>query len=113
MSSLATSPEISLTAIAGEVERGQRIDVDEARWLWQHASDAELRALAARVRGRFYVPGSCTYMVMRIINYTNVCVPQCDDCAFYRLPGQAGGYVMEQEQVFAKLDELLALGGDL
>jgi cyclic dehypoxanthinyl futalosine synthase len=50
---------------------------------------------------------------MRIINYTNVCVAQCDYCAFYRLPGQAGGYVMEQEQVFAKLDELLALGGDL
>jgi cyclic dehypoxanthinyl futalosine synthase len=52
-------------------------------------------------------------MVMRIINYTNVCVAQCDYCAFYRLPGQEGGYVMEQEEVFAKLDELLALGGDL
>jgi cyclic dehypoxanthinyl futalosine synthase len=52
-------------------------------------------------------------MVMRIINYTNVCVAQCDYCAFYRLPGQPGGYVMEQAEVFAKLDELLALGGDL
>jgi cyclic dehypoxanthinyl futalosine synthase len=40
-------------------------------------------------------------------------VAQCDYCAFYRLPGQEGGYVMAQEQVFAKLDELLALGGDL
>ena len=26
-------------------------------------------------------------MVMRIINYTNVCVAQCDYCAFYKLPG--------------------------
>jgi cyclic dehypoxanthinyl futalosine synthase len=52
-------------------------------------------------------------MVMRIINYTNVCVAQCDYCAFYRLPGQDGGYVLSQKQVFAKLDELLALGGDL
>jgi cyclic dehypoxanthinyl futalosine synthase len=50
---------------------------------------------------------------MRIVNYTNVCVAQCDYCAFYKLPGQAGGYVLSQEQVFAKLDELLALGGDL
>ena len=52
-------------------------------------------------------------MIMRIINYTNVCVAQCDYCAFYRLPGQDGGYVMSQDQVFRKLDELLELGGDL
>jgi cyclic dehypoxanthinyl futalosine synthase len=52
-------------------------------------------------------------MVMRIINYTNVCVAQCDYCAFYKLPGQQGGYVLSREAVFAKLDELLALGGDL
>ncbi len=38
---------------------------------------------------------------------------QCDYCAFYRLPGEDGGYVMSDAQVFAKLDELLALGGDL
>jgi cyclic dehypoxanthinyl futalosine synthase len=112
MSSLAT-PEISVAAIAAKVELGHRIDVAEARWLWQNASDAELRAMAGRVRDRFHAPSRCTYMVMRIINYTNVCVAQCDYCAFYRLPGQEGGYVMEQEAVFAKLDELLALGGDL
>jgi cyclic dehypoxanthinyl futalosine synthase len=112
MSSLAT-PEISVAAIAAKVELGHRIDVAEARWLWQNASDAELRTLAEKVRDRFHAPGACTYMVMRIINYTNVCVAQCDYCAFYRLPGQEGGYVMAQEQVFAKLDELLALGGDL
>jgi cyclic dehypoxanthinyl futalosine synthase len=52
-------------------------------------------------------------MIMRIINYTNVCVAQCDYCAFYKLPGQPGGYVLSQPEVFAKLDELLALGGDL
>jgi len=112
MSSLAT-PEISVAAIAAKVELGHRIDVAEARWLWQNASDEELRALAGKVRDRFHAPDACTYMVMRIINYTNVCVAQCDYCAFYRLPGQEGGYVMAQEQVFAKLDELLALGGDL
>jgi cyclic dehypoxanthinyl futalosine synthase len=52
-------------------------------------------------------------MVMRIVNYTNVCVAQCDYCAFYKLPGQDGGYVLSQDEVFAKLDELLVLGGDL
>src|SRR5919204_661859 len=52
-------------------------------------------------------------MVMRIINYTNVCVAQCDYCAFYVLPNQAGGYVLSRDEVFAKIDELLDFGGDL
>ena len=50
---------------------------------------------------------------MRIINYTNVCVAQCDYCAFYVLPNQDGGYVLSREDVFAKIDELLEAGGDL
>src|SRR3989440_11125456 len=52
-------------------------------------------------------------MVMRIINYTNVCVAQCDYCAFYVLPNQDGGYVLSREDVFAKIDELVEFGGDL
>jgi len=52
-------------------------------------------------------------MVMRIINYTNVCVAQCDYCAFYVLPNAGGGYVLSRDQVFAKIDELLSVGGDL
>jgi cyclic dehypoxanthinyl futalosine synthase len=104
---------LTLTEISAKVEQGMRIDVEDARWLWQNASVTELQRLAAVVRARFHAPGECTYMVMRIINYTNVCVAQCDYCAFYKLPTQSGGYVMSQEQVFAKLDELTALGGDL
>jgi cyclic dehypoxanthinyl futalosine synthase len=92
---------------------GERISQDEARWLWENASDQEMRELASTVRARFHPATACTYMVMRIVNYTNVCVAQCDYCAFYRLPGHAEGYVLSQEAVFAKLDELLQLGGDL
>jgi cyclic dehypoxanthinyl futalosine synthase len=113
MSRSAASLDSTLTGIAGKVTQGGRIDRDEAKWLWEHASDAELCSLAATVRDRFHAPDSCTYMVMRIINYTNVCVAQCDYCAFYKLPSQDGGYVLSHEDVFAKLDELLALGGDL
>jgi cyclic dehypoxanthinyl futalosine synthase len=115
VSLLASNPAevVTLPAIRGKIARAERISVDEAHWLWQHASDAELRELAQRVRGRFHPADACTYMVMRIINYTNVCVAQCDYCAFYKLPSQEGGYVLSQEQVFAKLDELRALGGDL
>jgi cyclic dehypoxanthinyl futalosine synthase len=90
-----------------------RLGVDDARRLWLEASDDELRSLAAEARARYHEPDRATYMVMRIINYTNVCVAQCDYCAFYVLPNQDGGYVLSRGQVFDKIDELLELGGDL
>ena len=90
-----------------------RIDVQEARRLWLEASDQELVERAQAVRGRWHRPDHATYMVMRIVNYTNVCVAQCDYCAFYVLPNQDGGYVLSREDVFAKIDELVDLGGDL
>src|SRR5262249_53962360 len=90
-----------------------RITTDEARELWLHASDDELKALAGNVRARYHEPKRATYMVMRIINYTNVCVAQCDYCAFYVLPNRPGGYVLSRDEVFAKIDELLDFGGDL
>ncbi|WP_263408468.1 radical SAM protein [Terriglobus tenax] len=102
-----------LGAIRGAILAGERMDVSAARWLWEHATDAELQELSTVVRDRFHPQHRCTYMIMRIINYTNVCVAQCDYCAFYKLPGQEGGYVMAQDEVFAKLDQLLTLGGDL
>jgi cyclic dehypoxanthinyl futalosine synthase len=90
-----------------------RITTGEARELWLGASDDELKALAGETRAVYHRPGHATYMVMRIINYTNVCVAQCDYCAFYVLPNQGGGYVLSRDQVFAKIDELIDVGGDL
>jgi cyclic dehypoxanthinyl futalosine synthase len=90
-----------------------RVDIDEARRLWLEAADQELVERAQAVRARWHRPDHATYMVMRIVNYTNVCVAQCDYCAFYVLPNQDGGYVLTREDVFAKIDELVDLGGDL
>ena len=113
MSNRGASLDVSFAEIDSKVSEGARLGREEARWLWENATDGELRSLAGKVRERFHAPGSCMYMVMRIINYTNVCVAQCDYCAFYKLPTQEGGYVLSHEDVFRKLDELLALGGDL
>jgi len=103
----------TLAEIAAGVADGDRIDADDAALLWEEASDDELRRLALLVRDRWHEPSRATYMVMRIINYTNVCVAQCDYCAFYVLPNRDGGYVLSHAEVFAKIDELLELGGDL
>src|SRR4051794_28249341 len=110
---MASTTLPDLRAVAATVESGGRITAEDAAALWHHASDDELKRLAQLVRARWHRPGRATYMVMRIINYTNVCVAQCDYCAFYVLPNQAGGYVMTRDDVFAKIDELLEGGGDL
>jgi cyclic dehypoxanthinyl futalosine synthase len=102
-----------LHEISARIESGERITTAEAATLWRHAPDEELQRLAGLVRARYHEPDRATYMVMRIINYTNVCVAQCDYCAFYVLPNQEGGYVLSREDVFAKIDELLDVGGDL
>jgi cyclic dehypoxanthinyl futalosine synthase len=102
-----------LREIEEKLSSGGRIGTDEARWLWRNAPDEDLKRLAQIVRGRYHAPDAATYLIMRIVNYTNVCVARCDYCAFYRLPKDPDTYVLPREAVFAKIDELIEAGGDL
>jgi cyclic dehypoxanthinyl futalosine synthase len=53
-----------------------------------------------------------TFVVDRNINYTNICYTYCKFCAFYREPGDTKeGYLRSEEEIFDKIEELLALGG--
>jgi cyclic dehypoxanthinyl futalosine synthase len=74
-------------------------------------SDAELCRLADRFRESRHPDGVVTYVIDRNINYTNVCTSICNFCAFYRSPGEAGGYVLSHDAIFRKVEETLALGG--
>jgi cyclic dehypoxanthinyl futalosine synthase len=53
-----------------------------------------------------------TYNIDRNVNYTNVCSAVCDFCAFYRKAGDAEAYVLSREELYKKIEETLALGGD-
>src|SRR3954451_9810734 len=53
-----------------------------------------------------------TYNIDRNINYTNVCAAVCDFCAFYRKTGDADAYVLPREELYKKIEETVALGGD-
>jgi cyclic dehypoxanthinyl futalosine synthase len=74
---------------------------------------ALLSSLASHRKAAFHDPKEATYLIMAIVNYTNVCVARCDYCSFYRLPHQAGTYLLNFDQVCAKIDELIAYGGQL
>jgi len=98
--------------IAEKVYDNQRLSPEDARRLWAHPDLTELGMLADHVRQRLHPERVVTYNVGRNINYTNVCWVKCDFCAFYRQPGSPEGYVLPREQIFAKIDELVAFGGE-
>lgn len=99
-------------SIDKKVSSGERITDKEALYLYQDASLEDLSRWATAVRNRFNPENEVTYLIMRIINYTNICVALCDYCSFYRLPKSPEGYVLTKEAMHSKIDEILALGGD-
>jgi len=109
---MAIQTEQTSKEIRQQLEDGKRLERAQAEWLWHNASDQELSELSKIVRGRFFKPDEATYLLMRIINYTNVCVAKCDYCSFYRLPKDKDGYIRDKEYIFSKIDELVAVGGN-
>lgn len=102
-----------LDTITAKVQRRESISVSDARWLFEHASDSVLRDLATAVKTRFHSHDEASYLIMAIVNYTNVCVARCDYCSFYRFPGQPDTYLLSTDQVCEHIDALKDLGGQL
>jgi len=73
--------------------------------------DDDLRQMADHRRKELHPDGVVTYVVDRNINYSNVCTSICNFCAFYRSPGEEGGYVLSYDEIFRKVEETLELGG--
>lgn len=102
-----------LDTIRAKIDARASVSPDEAAWLFENADDADLRDLATRVKARFNPVDEATYLIMAIVNYTNVCVARCDYCSFYRFPGDDDTYLLSTEQVCDKIDALTAHGGQL
>ena len=94
---------IDMKSIQNKVNSNQRINSQEAKWLYLNAGDNDLKNLSQVVRGRFHNANEATWTMMCIINFTNICVAKCDFCAFYRLPHQDGTYTLNPEQLIKKV----------
>jgi cyclic dehypoxanthinyl futalosine synthase len=97
--------------VAGKVLSGQRLSRQEGLALLRDADLLELGMLADAVRQRLHPEGVVTYIIDRNINYTNVCTAQCAFCAFYRDLPSKEGYLLSKEQLAAKIEETMDLGG--
>ena len=106
---VAASSKIDL--IADKVFAGERLTADDALALYHHPNLGELAALADFQRRRRVPSNVVTYVIGRILNYTNVCWVRCNFCAFYRVPGDAEGYLHSDEAILDKVRDTVEKGG--
>jgi cyclic dehypoxanthinyl futalosine synthase len=98
--------------IASKVRDGGRVSAAEALELYREAPTHLLGRLADSIRQHRHPDGIVTYIIDRNVNYTNVCVARCNFCAFYRPVGSSEGYVLGFAEIFQKIDETIAVGGN-
>ena len=88
-----------------------RMSIDEAVELIESAPLHELGAMAYAKKRELHPEKITTFIVDRNINYTNVCWVDCKFCAFYRHAREDEAYVLSFEEIGAKIEELIAIGG--
>jgi cyclic dehypoxanthinyl futalosine synthase len=105
------APSTSFDFVADKVYSGERLTSEDALILFRHPNLLELSALATYQRQK-KVPGDVvTYIIGRILNYTNVCWVRCKFCAFYRVPNDSEGYLHSDEEILQKVGDTVDKGG--
>jgi cyclic dehypoxanthinyl futalosine synthase len=103
---------MTIQPILDKAVAGQRLSQDEGLALFQSRDLAAIGRAADAVCRRQHPEPVRTYNIDRNINYTNICTAVCDFCAFYRKPKSKEGYVLPREELLAKIQETVDLGGD-
>jgi cyclic dehypoxanthinyl futalosine synthase len=100
-----------LESILDKCGQGEPLDRTEALQLLTRADLLELGGVADGIRQRLHPENLVTFVVDRNVNYTNVCESKCKFCAFYRDHDSPDAYLLAEEEIFAKIRELVAQGG--
>ena len=88
-----------------------RLSKAEAVELIRNADLKALGRMASERKKALHPKGVTTFVVDRNINYTNICWVDCKFCAFYRHEKDEDAYVLTFDEIDAKIDELLEIGG--
>ena len=91
---------------------GKRITPEEGLYLLEKADLLSLGDAANNICNKMHPESYRTFNIDRNINYTNICAAVCDFCAFYRKSSDADAYVLPREEIYKKIEETIALGGD-
>jgi cyclic dehypoxanthinyl futalosine synthase len=109
---VAAPAKRAVNEILGRAREGERITDVDALTLLESRDLVAVGRVANELRSRHTDPQAVTFIVDRNVNYTNICVTDCDFCAFYRRPGdRSEGYLLPKPVIFKKIEETLAIGG--
>lgn len=89
----------------------KRLSKEDALDLIKNASLLDLAKMASVKKNELHSEKLTTFIVDRNINYTNVCWVDCKFCAFFRHKKDNDSYVLKFDEIDAKIEELLAIGG--
>lgn len=95
--------------IRGKVEAGERLTSAEGIFLFEKADLHPLGQLADRIRER-KVGSRASYVVNRYLNYSNVCILNCQFCAFARKKREPGTFEFSVEELTEAARKSLAEG---
>lgn len=108
---MATVAPLQFDTIADKVYANERISAEDALFLFGYHDLNALAALANYRREQRTDPKVVSYIIGRILNYTNVCWVRCKFCAFYRVPGHDEGYLLSDEEILDKVRDTVDRGG--
>ena len=100
-----------LDDIFAKIYDGERVSYDEALTLYREGDFVEL-GKAADAKRQQLIPGDIvTYLIDRNLNYTNVCITDCQFCNFYApSTDHPKAYVNSKSVLGKKIEEALELG---
>ena len=94
-----------------KIADGEPLTRGEALSLLTQGKLLTVGKLADGIRQRLHPRKVVTFVNDRNVNYTNVCESKCKFCAFYRDHRADDAYLLAEEEIFRKIEELVAVGG--
>ncbi|WP_216828894.1 cyclic dehypoxanthinyl futalosine synthase [Alkalihalobacterium elongatum] len=102
---------MSIDHILERAVNGERISIEDCIELYKSDEVEKMGEAANAIMKKWHPEPITTFVIGRNVNYTNYCDTYCRFCAFYRPPGHAEGYVLDDEEVLKKIQETVDVGG--
>ncbi|MGJ9382422.1 cyclic dehypoxanthinyl futalosine synthase [Salipaludibacillus sp. CF4.18] len=102
---------MSVDQILDRARQGKRISVEDAVELYDSDEVEKIGEVANEMMLKWHPEPVTTFVIGRNVNYTNLCDTYCRFCAFYRPPGSKEGYVLDNEEIFNKIQETKDVNG--
>ncbi|MGQ9846005.1 MAG: radical SAM protein [Bacteroidales bacterium] len=94
-----------INAILKSRLRGQRLSLEDAVFLYQHASLSALIRAAYKIKYQYY--GKKVYYIQNVhIEPTNYCIYKCKFCSFHKEPNEKNFWEENIDSILQKLDNL-------